>query len=120
MFFCSVGDVIPPLDDLVEIGIDIPHPIRTSTGKMPDLLRLRRRYGNDLCSCGPIDTPHVLPRGTPAEVREGFRRVIRLRGLGGEYLAAPVPSVMDDVLPEDGVAPAEAVMTYGRHPPPSG
>ena len=116
VFFHTDGDVFDLLDDFVEIGVDILNPIQTSAGRMANLAELKRRYGRNLVFCGAVDTQHILPHGTPEEVRQEVRRVIELLGPGGGYLLASVHTVMDEVPPENILAMVDAAVEYGRYP----
>jgi len=82
IFFHTDGDVVPLIDDFIELGIDILNPILTFTGKMADLAKLKKRFGKKLIFCGGIDTHRILPAGTTIEVRDEVKRVMEL--LGGE------------------------------------
>ncbi len=116
VFFHSDGDIFDLLDDLVEIGVDILNPIQTSAGKMADLDALKKRFGRELVFCGAIDTQHILPHGSPDQVRAEVRRVIQLLAPGGGYMLAPVHTIMDEVPPENIVAMVDAVQEYGNYP----
>jgi uroporphyrinogen decarboxylase len=116
VFFHSDGDIFDLLDDLVEIGVDIINPVQTSAGRMSDLAGLKRRYGERVTFCGGIDTKHVLPHGTPAEVRAETGRVIRELGAGGGYLVASVHTIMDDVPAANILAMVDAAQELGRYP----
>ena len=116
VFFHTDGDVFDLIDDFIEIGVDILNPIQTSAGRMANLAELKRRYGRNLVFCGAVDTQHVLPHGTPEEVRQEVRRVIELLGPGGGYLLASVHTVMDEVPPENILAMVDAAVEYGRYP----
>lgn len=61
LFFHSDGDVLPLIDDLVEIGVDSLNPIQTSAGKMSELATLKRRYGRDLSFSGPSTPTASFP-----------------------------------------------------------
>lgn len=113
IYFHSDGDVEPLIDDLIEIGVDILNPIQTSAGKMSDLARLKKRYGDNLCFCGAIDTHRVLPFGTPEEVRAEVRRVISLLGRGGGYLLSSVHAIQKDVSAANILAMCDAVREFG-------
>ena len=76
VFFHTDGDVFDLLDDFVEIGVDILNPVQSGSGKLGNLAEVKRRYGTNLAFCGAIDTQHVLPTGTPDEVRAEVRRAI--------------------------------------------
>lgn len=116
VFFHTDGDVFDLIDDFIEIGVDILNPIQTSAGKMANLTELKRRYDRKIAFCGGIDTQHLLPHGTPADVREEVRRVIGALGPGGGYMVAAVHTVMDNVPAENVLAMVDAVEAFGRYP----
>jgi uroporphyrinogen decarboxylase len=116
VFFHSDGDVLPLIDDLVDIGVDILNPIQTSAGRMADLIGLKQRYGKALCFCGAIDSQHVLPLGSPQDVKNEVKRVCEVLGPGGGYLLASVHTITNDVPPANVLALAQAVQEHGRYP----
>jgi uroporphyrinogen decarboxylase len=109
VFFHSDGDVFPLIEDFIEIGIDILNPIQTSAGKMSDLRELKRRYGKDIALCGAVDTHHILPNGTPDEIRDEVHRVMNILAPGGGYLISSVHTIMNDVPAENILAMIDAV-----------
>jgi uroporphyrinogen decarboxylase len=116
VFFHTDGDVFDLLDDFVEIGVNILNPIQTSAGKMANLMELKRRYGRNLVFCGAIDTHHILPSGTPEEVRQEVRRVIDILGPGGGYMVASVHTIMDEVPPGNILAMVDEAARAGQYP----
>lgn len=116
VFFHTDGDVFPLIDDFIEIGVDILNPIQTSAGKMSNLEELKEQFGRRIVLCGGIDTQRILPQGTVESVREEVRRVIRILGPGGGYMASSVHTVMDDVPAENVLAMVDAVEEFGRYP----
>ena len=116
VFFHTDGDVVPIIDDFIEIGVDILNPIQTSAGKMSDLPALKKRFGRNIVFCGGIDTHQVLPHGTTEEVRQEVRRVMEILGPGGGLMIASVHTIMDDVPPENVLAMVDAVEEYGHYP----
>jgi uroporphyrinogen decarboxylase len=119
VFFHTDGDVYDLLDDLVEIGVDILNPVQSGSGKLGNLADVKRRYGSRLAFCGAIDTQHVLPNGTPAEVRAEVHRAIATLGPGGGYLLSAVHTVMNEVPAENLLAMVDAALEFGRYPLPS-
>jgi uroporphyrinogen decarboxylase len=83
---------------------------------MADTGRLKREFGDKLAFWGAIDTHHVLPQGTAAEVREEVRHRIRDLGPGGGYVVSPVHNIQPDVPPENVVAMYDAAYELGRYP----
>jgi uroporphyrinogen decarboxylase len=116
VFFHTDGDVFDLLDDFVEIGVDILNPVQSGSGKLGNLAEVKRRYGTRLALCGAIDTQHVLPTGTPDDVRAEVRRAIGTLAPGGGYLLAAVHTIMNEVPPENVLAMADAAVEFGRYP----
>jgi uroporphyrinogen decarboxylase len=114
VWFHSDGDIWPFLDDLIEVGVDILNPIQKA-GRMADFAELKRRYGDQLCFCGAIDTQDLLPNGTPEEVRREVRDVMRTMGPGGGFMVSSVHTIMNDVPVENVLAMVEAVREYGAY-----
>ncbi len=116
VFFHTDGDVVPLIEDFIEMGIDILNPIQTSAGKMADLVSLKKRFGKNIIFCGGIDTHRILPSGTKDEVRDEVRRVMKLLGEGGGYMIASVHTIMNDVSAENVLAMVDAVKEFGSYP----
>jgi uroporphyrinogen decarboxylase len=105
----AVTDLIP---DFIDIGVDALNPVQVSAVGIGDTVRLKREFGRDLTFWGGIDTHHVLPRGTPADVRDEVRRRIEDLATGGGYVVAAVHNIQDDVPPENILALADAVREF--------
>jgi len=116
IFFHTDGDVFDLIGDFIEIGVDVLNPIQTSAGKMADLEGLKREYGQDLVFCGAVDTQHILPHGTPEEVRQEMKRVIDILGQDGGYMVASVHTIMHEVPPENILAMVDATLEFGTYP----
>ena len=116
IFFHTDGDVFDLIDDFIEIGVDVLNPIQTSAGNMANLEELKVRYGKDLIFCGAVDTQHILPHGTPEEVRQEMKRVINILGRDGGYMVASVHTIMHEVPPENILAMVDAVEEFGYYP----
>ncbi len=116
MLHCC-GGVRPIMDDLIEIGVDILHPVQVSAKDMePE--ELKAQFGDRLCFCGGIDTQQVLPHGTREDVQEEVQRRIQELAPGGGYLLAAVHAIQPDVPPENVCAMFEAALAHGRYPIP--
>ncbi|MCP4184123.1 MAG: hypothetical protein GY761_12535 [Hyphomicrobiales bacterium] len=116
VFFHTDGDVEPLIEDFIEIGVDILNPIQTSAGKMADLKSLKSKYGDRIVFCGAIDTHRVLPFGTPDDVREEVKRVIKTLGPGGGFMLGAVHTIMNDVPAQNVLAMVDAVEEFGQYP----
>jgi len=116
VFFHTDGDVFNLIDDFIEIGVDILNPIQTSAGRMSNLPELKKRFREKLTFCGAVDTHHILPHGTPEQVRQEVRRVIEIMAPGGGYMVSSVHTIMNDVPPENILAMVDAVEEFGHYP----
>ncbi len=113
VFWHSCGAVRRLIPDLIDIGVDVLNPVQVSAAEM-DTSQLKREFGAHLAFWGAVDTSHVLPRGTPADVRREVRQRIRDLAEGGGYVLCAVHNIQDDVPPENILTMYEAALEYGR------
>ena len=107
VFFHTCGSVVDILEDLVEIGVDVLHPVQV-TAKGMEPASLKREYGDRLAFWGAIDTQHVLPHGSVEDVQAEVERRIEELGPGGGYVLGAVHNIQPDV-------PLENVLTMFQH-----
>ncbi len=83
----ACGNIQSILGDLIDIGLDVIHPIQAHT---MDYQEIVDRFGGKITFLVGLDVQHLLPQGTEAEVRAGVRDVARVfrRPEGGFMLAA--------------------------------
>jgi uroporphyrinogen decarboxylase len=101
VFHHSCGDILPIIGDLVDIGLDILHPVQPEA---MDLAVLKREFGPDLTFCGGVSTQDLLINGTPEHVRAEVRRLKREMGKGGGYILEPGITLQADVPVDNMVA----------------
>jgi uroporphyrinogen decarboxylase len=107
----TCGNVSAIIPDLIEIGLDILHPIQPEA---MDVFALKREYGRDLTFCGGISTQDTLPHGTPAQVEAEVKTKAEVLGKGGGYILEPGITIQADVPLENLVALIEAARAYRR------
>lgn len=99
----SCGTVQYFLDDLIELGVDIINPVQVSArGMNPELLK--KQFGQRISFWGGIDTQHILPHGSPEDVRQAVRSTMKVLASGGGYVLSAVHNIQNDVPPENIVA----------------
>ncbi|MBE0698596.1 MAG: methylcobamide--CoM methyltransferase [Anaerolineaceae bacterium] len=83
----TCGNVLSIMDDFIDIGLDVIHPIQAHTMNYAEVAE---RFGGKISFLVGIDVQHLLPEGSPEEVRRGIREVIQTfrRPEGGLMLAA--------------------------------
>ncbi len=99
----SCGSIFPLLDDLVEIGIKVINPVQVSARNMAPA-QLKRRYGDHLTFWGGIDTQHLLPNGSAAEVEQAVRETVNRMATQGGFILAAVHNIQPGVPPENILA----------------
>jgi uroporphyrinogen decarboxylase len=112
LFLHSCGAVSAFIPDFIEMGVDALNPVQVSAQDM-DTRVLKREFGRDLSFWGAIDTGQVLPRGTPAQVRDEVKRRIDDLAAGGGYVLAAVHNIQADVPPQNVLAMFEAAREFG-------
>lgn len=111
--FHSDGSMRWALADLIDLGIDGFNPVQCSAAKM-DPTELKQEFGADLCFWGAIDTQHVLPFGTPEEVRAEVQRMTETFAADGTgYVLGSVHIIQSEVPPQNVLAMAEAAHVSG-------
>ena len=108
----SDGNMLPFMDDLLSLGIAGFHP--NEKGAM-DIRGMKRDHGDRLCLLGNVDL-NILGAGTPQDVDEEVRQLIRDVGAGGGYIISSGNSLADYLLPENVLAMRDAIQKYGDYP----
>lgn len=107
VMFHSCGAIVPLIDRLIALGVDILDPLQAAAKDMDPVL-LKERFGKRICLHGGIDTQHLLPQGSPDETRREVLRRIELLGTGGGYILAPCHVLQTDVPTANVLAMYEA------------
>ena len=106
------GNIMPFLDDLLDLGIAGLHPLEK--GAM-DIRAVKRDYGHRVCLLGNVDL-NILGAGTPQDVDDEVRGLIRDVGPGGGYIVTSGNSLAAYCLPDNVLALSAAVQKYGKYP----
>ncbi len=109
----SDGRLDDVLEDLLDCGIDALHPIEPQA---MDIRKLKKDYGRRLCLIGNLDLEYTLTRGTPGEVAEQTRALIRDVGPGGGYCVSSSNSIPSYVPVENYRAMVETTLACGSYP----
>ncbi|HQK93501.1 MAG TPA: uroporphyrinogen decarboxylase family protein [Armatimonadota bacterium] len=103
VLYHSCGNIRAFVPDLVDLGVDVLDPIQP-TGPEMEPESLASEWGGRICFHGGIDVQHVLPHGTPEEVRAQVRRYCEVLGSRGGYILAPAHLFQPDIPPENILA----------------
>ena len=110
IFFHSDGSIMPLVEDLIEMGIDVLNPVQP---ECIDLAEIKKNFGDRLSFWGGVGIQTTMPFGSPAEVKQTVRQVIETLGAGGGLVIAPTHALQPDVRWENVVAFFEAVDEFG-------
>jgi uroporphyrinogen decarboxylase len=92
----SDGSIVPIIEDLIEMGLDLLDPIQPKAADM-NAVNLARRFGGRLAFYGGLDTQELLPMGTPDQVERQMLELINVLGRNGGYIAAASNAIQADV-----------------------
>jgi uroporphyrinogen decarboxylase len=77
-------------------------------------VQLKKDFGKDIVFWGGgVDTQHILPGGTPNEVKEDVKRNIEALAPGGGFVFATVHNIQAEVPPQNIMAMIEALREIG-------
>jgi len=99
------------MEDLIACGVDALQPIEP---KAMDIREVKRRYGDRLCLIGNVEVD-LLARGTPDQVREEVRRLLREVAPGGGYCLGSSNTITYYVKPENYVAMLDEALNHGAY-----
>ena len=108
----SDGNILPFVDDLLDVGIAGIHP--NEKGAL-DIRMMKERYGKRLCLLGNVDL-NILGMGTPEEVENEVCGLIRDVGPGGGYIVSSGNSLAGYLLPDNVLMLSQAVQKFGQYP----
>ena len=99
----SCGKVEEIIPDLIEVGLDVLHPLQPEAN---DVARCQREFGKDITFWGALGSQSTIPFGTVADVRREVRERLQLFHKGG-YILAPAGSAPTETPAENIVAIAD-------------
>ena len=115
IFYHTCGSCVPYLPLLIEEGVDILNPVQVNAQGI-DTKELKRDFGKDMTFWGgACDSQHILPYGTPDQVRDEVKRRIDDLAPGGGFIFAPIHNVQSDVPIANFMAMWETMKEYGKY-----
>jgi uroporphyrinogen decarboxylase len=114
VMFHSCGSIIPLVNELINIGVDVLDPIQVSASNM-NPADIKKLFGNQLCLHGAIDTQYVLPLKKPGEVGENVKQMIDTLGKDGGYIMSPCHVLQTDVPTVNIVSMYDTATQYGKY-----
>jgi uroporphyrinogen decarboxylase len=108
------GQVMPLVDDLIEMGMDGLHPIERKAGM--NLAEVKAKYGDKLTLIGNVDATEVLPHGTEEDIKRQVIECLKTAAPGGGYILASDHSIHEGVPSENAKTMFKLAKKYGKYP----
>jgi len=113
VIFHSDGAMAPFLPRLIEIGVDIFHPLEPLPAT--NFIEIKQKYGDKLVFMGGIDIRTAL-QGEKDKIDTEVKTRIYQLAAGGGYILAPSNHIQWDVPPENLIRLFDAAVEYGSYP----
>jgi uroporphyrinogen decarboxylase len=97
----SCGNCKAIIPELVEIGVDVLHPIQP---KAMDPLDIKAEFGDRIVLFGALDLQELMPYGRAEDVRREVGRLIQGCGKGGGFILAGAHHLQGDTPVENVLA----------------
>jgi uroporphyrinogen decarboxylase len=111
VLFHTCGSVVDIMGDLVDIGVDVLHPVQvTARGMDPEMLKAE--WGEVMAFWGAIDTQRTLCQGSVEDVRSEVEQRVEVLGRGGGYVLGAVHNIQPDVPVDNILAMYEHARAY--------
>lgn len=113
IWYHTCGACTQYIPELIDNGIDVLNPVQISAVDM-EPVNLKAKFGDKLSFWGGgIDAQHILPHGTPEQVREEVRKNLEAFKPGGGYVFNNVHNIQAGVPPKNIIALYDAAYEFG-------
>ncbi len=112
----SCGSVLWAINDFVDIGIDILHPLQGDAFEMNNPELIKKKFGNKIAFYSNISNQTILPNGTKKDIEKEVIKKIKYLAPGGGYIFSMGHNIQADVPAENIVTGFDTVYKYGKYP----
>ena len=110
------GAVLPVIEDIIEMNVDIINPVQTSVQGMDNTQALKQQFGDRLAFHGAIDVQQLMPNASLDQLRWEVAKRIHDLGRNGGYIIAPCHNIGYDISPQNIVAFFDLVKQFDDYP----
>ncbi|MBN1943482.1 MAG: hypothetical protein JW849_09350 [Phycisphaerae bacterium] len=108
----SCGDNTIFLGDLIDIGLQVFHPLQPEA---MDIRQVKRQFGKDLTFRGGIGTQGAIVFGTPDEARAEVRNATRILAEDGGYFLETAKPLPEETPPDNVLAVIDELTRVMRY-----
>ncbi|MGI6379327.1 MAG: uroporphyrinogen decarboxylase family protein [Anaerolineae bacterium] len=112
-FFHGCGNLTPLVGDLVDVGVDLMHPLQPAC---MDQLEIKKLYGDKITIATGVSSQQTLPFGTVEDVRREAMFKLKHLAPGGGLVFGNSHFAMYEVPIKNVIALYEVCREYGKYP----
>jgi len=101
------GNVQQIIPDLIEIGLDVLQSVQPEA---MNPYELKKQFGKDITFWGGLGSQHLIPFGSPEEIRAEVTELCRVMGKAGGYILGPAKALQPETPTENAAAVVEAFL----------
>lgn len=106
----SCGRVDDIIADLIEVGLDVLHPLQYGC---VDWETISHRFRGSVCFCGSVDVTHILVNGSGRDIVDHVQQIVDLFGSSnGGLILAPANTIMPETPLENIKTLLETIEKY--------
>jgi len=111
IFLHSCGGIEGIIPDLIEIGLDVLHPIQPET---MDVYKVCAKYQEDIAIWGTVSCQQTMPLGTPGDIDQEIKERVQRIGSRGGFVLSPANVLGPEVPLENVTAFIQAARKYAE------
>jgi uroporphyrinogen decarboxylase len=100
IFLHSCGCIEEIIPDLIEIGLDVLHPIQPET---MDVYKICEKFGGDIAFWGTVSSQRTIPFGSRQEISDEIKARVEKIGKKGGFVLSPA-NIMGPEVPFDNIS----------------
>ena len=113
LIYHTDGNATLLLPDIIQAGADALQALEPAS---MDIVAVKREYGDRLALMGNLDLGYTLTRGTPKEVEEAVKYLLKHVAPGGGFLLGSSNSITNYVPLENFKTVLKTTYEFGRYP----
>lgn len=99
LFMHTCGNVFDIIPDLIEIGVNVLHPLQPGT---MDAEKITKSFGGKITFFPGVDVQGVVSNGTPERIQAHIDELVRVFGSSGGFLLSCANTIMPET-PEENI-----------------